>query len=100
MASRFRKYRGKRQRQWSRLPNVEALEQRLVMASIWQNPCNPLDVTNDQFVTPIDALVQINRLNSVGSGDLPNPPPAGDPPPYYDPSGDEKLVPLDVLLVI
>jgi Dockerin type I domain len=79
----------------------EELEHRLLLASDWQNPCNPLDVNDDGVVTPRDVLVLINRINSVGAGLLPVPSPAGSPPPFYDTTGgDQQLLPLDVLVVI
>ncbi|HND54136.1 MAG TPA: Ig-like domain-containing protein, partial [Pirellulaceae bacterium] len=40
----------------------------------WQNSRNPLDVNADLFVSPIDALLVINYLNSHGAGPLPLPP--------------------------
>ena len=49
----------------------EQLEQRLLMNSDWRNPTRPLDVNNDMYVSPLDALVVINSLNSRGaSSDL------------------------------
>jgi hypothetical protein len=61
----------------------------------WTNPLNPLDVNGDSFVTPLDALLVINRLG-VGFPELTS----GEPPMYYDVSGDLQLSPLDALLVI
>ena len=71
---------------------------------LWQNPNNPLDIDNNSFVVPLDALLIINALNN-GSfinefNKLPIPPPDGAPPPYLDPSGDSFMTALDVLLVI
>jgi hypothetical protein len=63
---------------------------------IWQNPVNPLDVDNDTFVSPIDAVLVINFLNSFGSG----PVPVGNPPPYLDVDGDNFVSPIDAVLVI
>ena len=69
--------------------------------SVWQNPVNPLDVNNDGFVTPLDALLIINSLNLVGPRMLPNPAlPPNTPPPFYDTNGDGSISPLDALLVI
>ncbi len=62
----------------------------------WQNPSNPTDTNNDGSVTPLDALLIINYLNSAGSG----PVPTGDPFPFYDVNGDNFVSPVDVLLVI
>lgn len=67
----------------------------------WQNASLPADVNADTSVTPLDALVLINRLNAEGSGSLPVPPSStSEPPPYLDVNGDDALSPLDVLLVI
>ncbi|MFN6127392.1 MAG: putative Ig domain-containing protein [Planctomycetota bacterium] len=81
---------------------LEQLEPRWVMSSDgfspWQNPARPLDVNNDTTISPIDALVLINRLNSDGGGMLPPRTRALDP--YLDPDGDRALSPLDILRVI
>jgi VCBS repeat-containing protein len=69
--------------------------------SIWQNPSNRFDVNADSFVTPIDALLVINRLNTLGPGELPNPAiPPNAPPPFYDVNGDGFVTSNDVLQVI
>ena len=62
----------------------------------WQNEDNAADTNNDGSVTPLDALLVINYLNSAGSG----PVPTGDPFPFYDVNGDNFVSPVDVLLVI
>ena len=70
-----------------------------VLRSKWQNPRNSLDVNADTFISPIDALLIINRLNNPSFNrnlTISNPP----VPPYLDTSGDEVLSPLDALLVI
>lgn len=67
----------------------------------WQNPQKPLDVSNDSFVSPIDALLIINDLKFHGIRKLPNPPQAPLlPPPYLDVSGDGFVSPADALLII
>ncbi|MEZ6135388.1 MAG: tandem-95 repeat protein [Pirellulaceae bacterium] len=69
-----------------------------VQNSKWQNPEGSLDVNGDGFVSPIDALLLINYLNSGAETFLPL---SGvTPPPYLDPSGDESISPVDTLLVI
>ncbi|MCR9295207.1 MAG: Ig-like domain-containing protein, partial [bacterium] len=69
-----------------------------VQNSAWQNPNGTLDVNNDSFVTPIDALLIINYLNGGGEQFLPD---SGvTPPPYLDPNGDEFVTPVDALLII
>lgn len=69
-----------------------------VQNSRWQNPQNSLDVNADGFVSPIDALLIINYINSKGDPILPS---SGlIPPPYIDTTGDELVTPNDVLQVI
>ncbi|MCA9217934.1 MAG: tandem-95 repeat protein [Planctomycetales bacterium] len=70
----------------------------------WQNQENNLDVKPDGIISPIDALLVINELNSpLGSREL-LPPPISDrpfmPPPFVDVNGDNFLSPMDALLVI
>lgn len=85
--------------------NYTALREGLIEAAMrsqkpWQNSDDPLDVDDSGAVLPLDALIVINRLNSVGSERLP-PPTANQPPlAYYDTNGDGESTPLDVLLVI
>lgn len=65
----------------------------------WHNGSNPLDVSADDLITPLDVLLVINFLNTPGNdGQLPQPPET--PPPFYDVNGDGMVTPLDVLLVI
>ena len=66
-------------------------------SSPWQNQKNPLDVDGDGIVSPIDALIDINALNSNMGGPLPLP---ANPPPYYDVDGDGQLTPSDVIAII
>jgi len=68
--------------------------------SAWQNPIKPLDVNGDTFVTPIDALLVINLLNSAGAGPLAGRTPPIPVQPFVDTSGDSSLSALDALLVI
>jgi RHS repeat-associated protein len=76
----------------------QQLEPRLVLDSAWQNPARPLDVNNNLEITPLDALIPLNRLNREGIGDLP--PRVNPLDYYYDISGDGRLSPLDPLIVI
>ena len=68
----------------------------------WQNQSEPLDVTGDGNVHPIDALLVINELNAPGHTDanqkLPvtRPADAG----FLDVDGDGHVFPIDALLVI
>ncbi len=63
----------------------------------WQNPICALDVNADGFISPIDALLIISRLNSVGLGPVP---PFAPAPPYFDVNGDNVVSPIDALLII
>lgn len=79
----------------SNVANVDIRVQR----SKWQNPRAALDVNADTHISPIDALLIINKLNDPNfNRDLTksNPP----TPPYLDVNGDEALSPIDALLVI
>jgi hypothetical protein len=62
----------------------------------WHNRVRPFDVNNDNFVTPIDALLIINFLNVSGAG----PVPTGSPPPFFDVNSDDFISPVDALMVI
>jgi hypothetical protein len=73
------------------------------LAPPWQNPSDRLDVNNDGFVVPLDALQVINEINARGPRELGPPPlptPPFNPPPYLDVNGDGFLAPLDALLII
>jgi hypothetical protein len=62
-----------------------------------QNPRNPLDVDNNGFVTPFDALLIINHLNRGLPTDTRL---LEDPPPFLDTDGNRFVEPRDALLVI
>jgi hypothetical protein len=103
-------------------PDGEVEDYRVTVAGPpFQNPANNLDVNNDTFVAPIDALLVINYLNifnsMVAGASIPLPPtspPFPAPPPSLDPtgggvrgnglfldvSGDGFLTPIDPLLII
>uniref|UniRef100_UPI0013DAD177 dockerin type I domain-containing protein n=1 Tax=Candidatus Laterigemmans baculatus TaxID=2770505 RepID=UPI0013DAD177 len=70
--------------------------------SAWQNPEDPLDVNDDERITPLDALVVINYLNRTGGGALPpaSSSPDAPPPPYLDVTGTGSVGPLDVLVIV
>ena len=63
----------------------------------WQNVHQPLDVNSDTFVTPLDALLVINYLNSGLPRKLSGTP-AG--PPFWDVQADGFVSPVDALWVI
>jgi len=83
MAKKKRRSRKKRTRRLAH----ERLEQRRLLAgdvaASWQNVANPLDVNNDENVTPLDALLIANQLIERGSHGL-------------DPSGDANRPRLSV----
>lgn len=70
----------------------------------WQNPANPLDVSNDGQVTPGDVLRVINEINtpqvSDDHGILPPTRPNTPEIPFYDVNGDGVVSPIDVLIII
>lgn len=79
----------------------EQLETRHLLAGDWQNPLFRLDVNDDAFVSPIDALVVINSLNSLGSRELTEPFDNGSPTAaYLDVNGDGSVAPSDALALI
>ena len=81
------------------MKGLETLERRQLLAAIWHNEFNPVDVNDDGFVTPLDPLTTINRINSVGAGELMEPRDSP-PPPFYDVNRDGAISPIDVLINI
>ena len=72
-----------------------------VIPASWTNPTDNLDVNNDGFLSPIDALLVINQLNRSGTTQPARPSLLGDlPAPFRDSNGDSFVSPLDALLVI
>ena len=66
--------------------------------SDWYNGGMRHDVNEDEAVSAIDALLIINRLNSISTASLPQQKPDGAP--LVDVNGDNNCTPLDALLVI
>lgn len=88
-------------RTWSRRLHLESLESRTLLAALWQNPVNRLDVDNSGQVTPMDALVVINDLvRNGGAHPLSTPDSEKSPPPYLDVNGNDFVEPVDALVVI
>lgn len=85
-------------------PDGEVEDYRVnLVGNPWHNARNAFDVNGDTFVTPIDALLIINYLNTNGAGMLPLPPPVPFPG-FLDvnasnPAGP-SVEPADALLVI
>ncbi len=63
----------------------------------WHNYRNPLDVNNDGRVSPLDALLIINRLNSQLDRNLP---PQLGVDKFIDVNLDDLVSPIDALMVI
>ncbi len=71
--------------------------------SPFQNPVEPRDVNGDGQITPVDALILINQLNSFGPGPLGGNSArggSGEGPMWVDVNGDGVISPLDVLIII
>lgn len=87
----------------SRLLKMESLERRELMAADlapFHNYLAPSDVDGDFQVSPLDALVVINQLNSSGMGSLNNRNAPDSRRGLVDADGDNILSPLDALTVI
>ncbi len=69
-----------------------------VAASDWQNETEPLDVTNDEFVSPQDVLANVLEINTNGARDLGAP--SGEVTLFHDVDGDGWLAPRDVLRTV
>jgi CSLREA domain-containing protein len=79
--------------------NTSEFSPNITIVSPWQNPGHlRWDVNDDTHVAADDVLTIINRINSAGSGPLPDD--AKNEPPYYDVDGDNNVVAADVLNVI
>ncbi|MCB0417793.1 MAG: hypothetical protein H6617_00840 [Bdellovibrionaceae bacterium] len=70
----------------------------------WQNPLNRLDVDNNGVIAPVDIMLLQNLMTQYGQEiDLAIDPPWRSKPVgvlYADPSGDNRLTPLDVEMII
>lgn len=64
----------------------------------WHNRSNGMDVNNDGFISPLDALLIISELNQSGSYQLPVT--GATPPPFYDVDADGYIAPSDAVQVI
>ena len=71
----------------------------VILAHPWRNPRDPLDVNDDFLVDGLDALILINRINAGMGGPLPSPSGSA-PPPFLDPTGDDRLDGADVIRII
>jgi hypothetical protein len=94
LLSEIIRYGDERDQRW--LTEFSSLTLSISDARIWHNAALPWDVDGSGDVTPLDALLLINFLNSLSI----RPSQPLDPPRYYDVNADGQCSPLDVLLVI
>lgn len=66
----------------------------------FQNARNRMDVNNDGVVSPIDALLVLNRLNRGGEGEGGNGSDGNGTQIFWDVNGDNRMSPIDALQVI
>ncbi len=66
--------------------------------SVWQNVSEPRDVNGDGAITPIDALIVINRLNTTSDASLSAQ--SSDGESMIDVNGDRRVTPFDALQVL
>lgn len=71
-----------------------------VAANEWQSPIEPLDTNRDEVISPLDALLVINKLGIYPNSELPDLPNGTAPDAYVDVTGDGLVTPIDALLVI
>ena len=76
---------------------VHAAAGRDVHMTTWRNPSLYVDVNNDGYVSSLDALLVINRLNAFGAGVLPTVNTTGF---FIDVNGDGYCSAIDALQVI
>jgi hypothetical protein len=87
----------------SRMLRLESLERRELMASDFapfHNYLASTDVDGDFKISPLDALMVINQLNTTGAGSLASRSAPQTRTGLVDADGDNNLSPLDALLVI
>jgi RHS repeat-associated protein len=94
---RRKRNRGKRP---ERRVQLEMLEPRLLLTSAWQNPFQPVDVNDDGAVTPLDALLVINHLQTQIFQKFTGTPETLETPRYLDVNGDGVSSPIDALMVV
>jgi len=86
---------------FSRKMIVESLESRAMMAAdAFHNFTLPEDADASGVVTPLDALVVINRINQSFAGNPSGIAPAGSESAMVDVDADQSVTPLDALVVI
>lgn len=72
-----------------------------VLANPWHNPIHDVDVNGDGFLSPLDALLVINYLNTAAAADSGRVPvDASVGPPFYDVDDNGFITARDALLII
>ncbi len=80
------------------IPTFTILDENLQPATVnttWHNQNAPMDVDDDEFVSPLDILIMIDQLNLYGPRQIIN---VGEH--YCDADNDGVVTPLDILIVI
>jgi hypothetical protein len=80
------------------VPSFLILDENLQPAKVnntWHNYDAPMDVDDDEFVSPLDILIMIDQINLYGSRQIIN---VGEH--YCDADNDGVITPLDILAVI
>ena len=66
----------------------------------WHNGRLPMDVNDDGFTAPNDAITGVSSLNRDGARILPTPREEGVAAPFYDVNRDGSLAPNDVITIV
>ena len=74
-----------------------SLQMQLDLSGVYTNPVDRLDVSGDGLISPVDALLVVNRLNQSGAKRVYGPQSEA---PFHDTNADGLVSPLDALLVI
>jgi Bacterial Ig domain/Dockerin type I domain len=86
--------------EWDLRQGAEGMEFLPLDGYGFHNPNAAIDVNNDGYLAPLDALLVINQLNAMPTSFLPNRAPASMAAMMLDVTGDRLLTPQDALLVI
>jgi len=68
----------------------------------FSNPLRALDTSHDGFISPVDALIVINRISDKGAGPLDTPASVAELTEFFyiDTNKDGFVAPIDVLLIV
>ncbi len=98
--NRLARRRARSRARQRRFLKIESLENRMLLAGDWHNAAMAGDVNDDGLVTPMDALLVINKLIDEGPGPLPQLAAGDTAEAFYDSSNDDYLAPVDALIVL